>query len=113
MYLVAIYLVVSHWYKNGGRGMPYPTTISAPSYLYGTLALVGDATGGLTTVLAVGLTFGLYQSLKNKGAASLGGISIANGPVGPKGPAGPGHPTSGASNIPPVGPVGPAGSKGK
>lgn len=40
--------------------MPYPTTITAPTYLYGVLGLTADFTGGLSTVLAAGLTLGLF-----------------------------------------------------
>lgn len=40
--------------------MPYPTTITAPSYLYAVLGLTSDFTGGLSTVLAAGLTLGLF-----------------------------------------------------
>lgn len=107
MYLVAVYLVIHRWYKNGGQGMPYPTTITAPSYLYGALALTSDFTGGLTTVLAVGLTFGLYQRIKSNAGVPFVASNVP--PVGPKGPAGPkgsGNAT-GATNKPPVGPKGP------
>lgn len=60
MYFVALFIIVKNYYNKGGSGMPYPTTITAPSYLYAVLGLTADFTGGLSTVLAVGLTLGLF-----------------------------------------------------
>lgn len=79
MYFAALFIVIKHWYKQpGNSGMPYPTTITAPSYLYGILALTDDFTGGLSTVLAAGLTLGLfYRTQKGKDP-----IIIQTGPSG-------------------------------
>lgn len=60
MYLVALFIILKNYYDKGNSGMPYPSTITAPSYLYGVLALTSDFTGGLSTVLSAGLTLGLF-----------------------------------------------------
>jgi hypothetical protein len=60
LYFVALFIVVKNYYNKGGEGMPYPTYVTAPSYLYGVLGLTADFTGGLSTVLAAGLTLGLF-----------------------------------------------------
>lgn len=60
MYAVALYIVLSRWYKAGNSGMPDPSVVTGPSYLYGVLALTSDFLEGLPVVLAAGLTAGLY-----------------------------------------------------
>lgn len=60
MYFVALFIVLKNYYNKGNHGMPYPTTITAPSYLYAVLGLTADFTQGLSTVLAAGLTLGLF-----------------------------------------------------
>jgi hypothetical protein len=60
LYFVALFIIVKNYYDKGGAGMPYPTTITAPSYLYGVLGITSDFTGGLSTVLAAGLTLALF-----------------------------------------------------
>lgn len=82
MYLVALFIILRHWYKDpNNSGMPYPTTITAPSYLYAVLGLTSDAIGGLGTVLAVGLTVGLYWAVqKNNKLGRIISVS-ASGPT--------------------------------
>lgn len=60
MYAVALYIVLTRWYKAGNSGMPNPSVVTGPSYLYGILALTSDFLEGLPVVLAAGLTAGLY-----------------------------------------------------
>lgn len=60
LYFVALFIVVKSYYAKGNKGMPNPTYITAPSYLYGVLGITSDFTGGLSTVLAAGLTLGLF-----------------------------------------------------
>lgn len=62
LYFVALFIVIRAWYKNGGKGIPDPGTIAGPSYLYGVLALTSDFLQDLPTVLAAGLTVGLYYA---------------------------------------------------
>jgi hypothetical protein len=60
--------------------MPYPTTITAPSYLYAVLGIASGVVGDLATVLAVGLTLGLfYRTQKKKDP-----LVIQTGPSGTK-----------------------------
>lgn len=65
LYFVALFISVKNYYTQGGSGMPYPTSITAPTYLYAVLGLTSDFTGGLSTVLAAGLTLGLYYRTHN------------------------------------------------
>lgn len=65
LYFVALFIILKNYYNQGNSGMPYPTTITAPSYLYAVLALTSDFTGGLSTVLAAGLTMGLFYRTHN------------------------------------------------
>jgi len=60
MYFVALFIIVKNYYNKGNTGMPYPTTITAPSYLYAILGITSDFTEGLSTVLAAGLTLALF-----------------------------------------------------
>jgi hypothetical protein len=60
MYLVALFIILKNYYRKNKGGMPYPTVVVAPSYLYGVLSVTADFTGGLSTVLAAGLTLGLF-----------------------------------------------------
>lgn len=71
MYLVALFLVLKNYYNQGNSGMPYPSTITAPSYLYGVLALTADFTEGLSGVLAAGLTLGLFYRTHMQGTKPL------------------------------------------
>jgi hypothetical protein len=64
LYFVALFIILKNYYKKNS-GMPYPTTITAPSYLYAVLGLASDFTGGFATVLAAGLTLGLFYRTHN------------------------------------------------
>jgi hypothetical protein len=77
MYLVALFIILKNYYNKGNSGMPYPTTITAPSYLYGVLALTSDFTEGLSGVLAAGLTLALFYRTHMTGNDP---ISIKTGP---------------------------------
>ena len=77
MYLVALFIILKNYYNKGNSGMPYPTTITAPSYLYAVLGLTADFTGGVSTVLAAGLTLGLFYRTHMQGADP---ITIKTGP---------------------------------
>lgn len=60
MYLVAQFLVLRNYYKKGHSGIPYPTTITAPAYLYAALGIASGFLEGIPVVLSAGLTLGLY-----------------------------------------------------
>lgn len=77
MYLVALFIVLKNYYAQGNSGMPYPTTVTAPSYLYAVLALTADFTEGLSGVLAAGLTLGLFWRTHMQGEQP---IKIHTGP---------------------------------
>lgn len=78
MYLVALFIVLKNYYAQGNSGMPYPTTITAPSYLYGVLALTADFTEGLSGVLAAGLTLGLFYRAHMTGKDPTAGFVKTN-----------------------------------
>lgn len=99
MYFVALFIVLRNYYtKQGNTGMPRPDVITGPSYLYAVLGLTADFTGGFTTVLAVGLTLGLYYRVHQGGSSSIvktnpgsartrltkSGLKIPNAKVGKK-----------------------------
>lgn len=69
LYGVALSIIVKRWYGNGNTGLPSPDVITAPSYLYGVLALTSDFLEGLPVVLAAGLTAGLYYATHNASKA--------------------------------------------
>lgn len=86
LYGIALFLILSRWYKAGGSGLPEPRLIVAPSYLYGVLALTSDFLEGLPVVLAAGLTFGLAiavhpQPSEPSGAAQAHSKTSSFGPV--------------------------------
>lgn len=62
LYFVALFIVLRAQYKHGQKGIPEPGSIAGPSYLYGVLALTSDFLQDLPTVLAAGLTVGLYYA---------------------------------------------------
>lgn len=78
MYLVALFIILKNYYNKGGTGMPYPTAITAPSYLYAVLGLTSDFTGGISTVLSAGLTLGLFYRTHMRGVDP---IKIKTGPT--------------------------------
>lgn len=51
-YIVAIYFILKTYYAHGNAGMPNPKTFTAPTYLYGSLALASEFLEGLPIVLA-------------------------------------------------------------
>lgn len=66
LYFVALYFVISTYYKRGNSGMPKPQVIAAPTYLYGILALTADFLEGFPIVLAAALTVALvWQATGN------------------------------------------------
>lgn len=80
LYMVALFIILRHWYsEKGNKGMPPPSTITAPSYLYGVLGIVSNITGDFGTVLAAGLTLGLYYAVK-KNNGTLTGVTAATAP---------------------------------
>lgn len=66
MYAVALFIVLRRWYNEGHTGLPAPSVITGPSYLYGVLALTSDYLEGLPTVLAAGLTVGLFYATRTQ-----------------------------------------------
>lgn len=59
MYGVALYFILSAYYKKGNTGMPKPSVLASPTYLYGILALTSDFLEGFPIVIAAGLTVAL------------------------------------------------------
>lgn len=84
LYFVALFIVLKNYYNQpGNSGMPYPTVITGPTYLYAVLGLVSDFTGGLATVLAAGLTLGLFYRTHKDPASKQGkGYPSTSGPGG-------------------------------
>ena len=69
LYFVALFIILRNYYTNEqGAGMPPPQLITAPSYLYGVLGITADITGGLSAVLAAGLTLGLFYRIQQNKA---------------------------------------------
>jgi hypothetical protein len=65
LYIVAQVIVLKRWYAAGNTGMPKPSLITGPCYLYGVLAITSDFLQGLPIVLAAGFTVGLYFTVKS------------------------------------------------
>ena len=62
LYAVALIFVLKNYYKTES-GLPKPSNIAAPSYLYGILALSADFLEGFPVVIAAALTVSLiWQS---------------------------------------------------
>lgn len=60
LYGVALYFILKKYYENpANTGLPNPTVLTAPTYLYGILALTSDFLEGLPIVLAGALTVAL------------------------------------------------------
>lgn len=70
LYGVVLYFVLKRYYANGNAGLPDPKTLNAPTYLYGILLLSADFTGGLSMVLAAGLTVAFIWQTQNKQGTS-------------------------------------------
>lgn len=61
LYGASLWITISRWYGAGNSGMPDPQVIAPASYLFGILALSADFLEGLPVVLALGLTFILWE----------------------------------------------------
>jgi len=73
-YGTAVYFILRKAYQEGHTGIPEPSLLAPPTYLYGILALSADFLGALPVVIAVALTFALiwgYQDLES-GATTIG-----------------------------------------
>lgn len=73
-YGTAVYFILRKAYQEGHTGIPEPSLLAPPTYLYGILALSADFLGTLPVVIAVALTFSLmwaYQDLE-KGTTVAG-----------------------------------------
>lgn len=73
-YGTALYLILRKAYQEGHTGIPEPSLLAPPTYLYGILALSESFIGGVATFMAISLTFGLmwaYQDLQT-GNTTLG-----------------------------------------
>ena len=112
MYGVALYFILRKYYTNGNTGLPVPTVLSAPTYLYGVGLLASDFLGGVPTVIMAGLTLGLIYQTQN--GSSTGWVAKATaGPPGTQGPVGKPSTPAGAATPPSTqGPVGPKGPQG-
>lgn len=67
LFAVSLYLVLSKFYKQGGQGLPVPTVITGPVYLYALLLLAADfIPGGVAVALAAGSTLLLYYNRNPK-----------------------------------------------
>ena len=88
LYGVALYFVLKRFYSNkGNTGLPEPSVIAAPTYLYAILALVADFTGGFTIPLAAGMTVALIwqtnaQTKEQSQLQKQGAVYV--GPSGPQ-----------------------------
>ena len=83
-YGTALYLILRKAYQEGHTGIPEPSLIAPPTYLYGILALATDFVGGVAVMIAIGLTFGLmyaYADLQT-GATTVG--KLVGGALAPK-----------------------------
>lgn len=106
LYGVAVYWILREYYKDPTNlGMPRPKVLSAPTYLYGILALASDFTAGFTIPLAAGLTLSLIWQTNAKNATNSLNYKTQTGAayVGPSGPSqkklGPGP---GMGSLPPT-----------
>lgn len=99
LYGVALYFILRKYYEDGNEGLPEPTVLVAPTYLYGILTLSSDFLEGLPVILASGFTVALIWQVQNQKSGS--GKAVA--PPGPKGPTGKTSPAN------PNGPPGPGG----
>jgi hypothetical protein len=65
-YGTAVFFILRKAYQEGHTGIPEPSLLAPPTYLYGILALSADFLGTFPVVIAVALTFGLmwgYQDM--------------------------------------------------
>lgn len=84
MYGVALFFILQKYYKNGNSGLPSPTALTAPTYLYGILALSSDFLDNFPIVLAAGLTVALiWQAQSSPTATPTGKTTPAKTSVSP------------------------------
>jgi len=66
MYGVALFFILRRYYANGNSGLPSPTVLAAPTYLYGIAALTTDFAGGFPVLIAAGMTMALIWQTETK-----------------------------------------------
>lgn len=66
LFAVAVYFILDAYYKEGNSGLPNPSVLTAPTYLYGALALSADFLEGFPIVLAAALTMALIWQTQDK-----------------------------------------------
>lgn len=71
LYGVALFFVLRTYYNEGNSGMPTPTVLAAPTYLYGILSIVSGFTGALTVPIAAGLTVSLIWQTNARAPENL------------------------------------------
>lgn len=69
LFVVAVYFILDAYYKEGNSGIPNPSVLTAPTYLYGALALSADFLEGFPIVLAAGLTVALIWQAQGRNNA--------------------------------------------
>lgn len=75
MYGVALFFILQKYYANGNSGLPSPTVLTAPTYLYGILALSSDFLDNFPIVLAAGLTVALIWQAQSANTTQKTGKS--------------------------------------
>lgn len=70
LYGVALTFVLKNYYKTES-GLPTPTVIRNPTYLYGILALASDFLEGFPVVIAAGLTVALIWQIGNESKSQV------------------------------------------
>ncbi len=75
MYGTVLFFVLRRYYAQGNTGLPVPTVLAAPTYLYGIAAITADFAGGFPVVVAAGLTVAFIWQIQ--------GQKTANQPVNP------------------------------
>jgi hypothetical protein len=93
MYGTVLFFVLRRYYAQGNSGLPTPTVLAAPTYLYGIAAITADFAGGLPVVVAAGLTVALIwqiqgQATNQKPAVPAGTKAAASNAGTPANPSG-------------------------
>ena len=70
LYGVALFFILRRYYNQGNSGLPTPTVLAAPTYLYGIGLLVSDFGGGVPVVIMAGLTLGLIWRTQAEGTSA-------------------------------------------
>ncbi len=65
LYVVALTVVLKRYYKTES-GLPKPSTIAGPTYLYGILALSADFLDNFPVIIASALTVALIWNTQTK-----------------------------------------------